>query len=195
MGCSFYIGNFKKCNSGFAIFSWVTTILGLFAPVTPKSVHESVWWLCEWAGIRFCLKTSLLRAGPLLVGLSFSNLHQLCDSVLLFNEHMAELSTYIGTNVVRLPTLGWIGISNFSSSSRNLPGTGSQFWNRLVPNDMVLSGTRVKVTVPKRERTWTWTNVLKMNNTWPRWTLTFIQTSGCPWPSATVKSPGFFKLD
>jgi hypothetical protein len=54
---------------------------------------------------------SLLRAGPLLVGLSFSNLHQLCDSLLLFKEHMAELSTYISTNVVRLPTLGWIAIS------------------------------------------------------------------------------------
>jgi hypothetical protein len=45
MGWFFYIGIFKKCNSGFAIFSYVTTILGLFATVTLKSVHESVMTL------------------------------------------------------------------------------------------------------------------------------------------------------
>jgi len=81
---------------------------------------------------------------------------------------------------------------NFSSSSRNLPGTGCQFWNRLLPNARVLSGTRLKVTVPKRGRTWTWANVLNINKTWPRWTLTFIpmlcnyllgwiETSGLHW--------------
>lgn len=48
MGWFFYNGNFKKCNSGFAIFSWVTTILGLFATLTLKSVHESVMTL--WMG-------------------------------------------------------------------------------------------------------------------------------------------------
>jgi hypothetical protein len=29
---------------------------------------------------------------------------------------------------------------------------------------------------------------------WGRWRFEFIFTSGCPWPSATVKAPGFFKL-
>jgi hypothetical protein len=57
-GLVFYIGNFKKCNSGFAISSWVTTILGLFATVTLKSVHESVMTL--WMGWYSVLSKDLL---------------------------------------------------------------------------------------------------------------------------------------
>lgn len=100
MGCSFYIGNFKKCNSGFAIFSWVTTILGLFATVTPKSVHESVWWLCEWAGIRFCLKNSLfLGLGPYLLGYHF----QICINCV--THFFCSRNTWLSWALTSVPML------------------------------------------------------------------------------------------